>query len=498
MGSSADDSLGRTAGLAYGARVAERLLSCTLAGPVAGADAVGEAGSKECGSLVRIELRIRAGRIEEARYQAHGCPATLASASQVCGCVTGRSFLEAASVTHAGICHDLGLVSSKEYTATVALDALHEALTASLGSPGCEIGAQGRGGVLVGMSGGVDSAVAALLLQEQGFHVVGITLTLWNDPGVVGERSCCSPENVRRARRVAHSLGIPHLALDAAEPFYRDVVEYFVSEYAAGRTPNPCSKCNSRVRLGVLLATARQLGLERVATGHYARLTDSPPRLARGLDPLKDQSYVLAEVSHDILEHVMFPLGGMRKPDVRETAARAGLEGHSAPESQEICFVPDDDHRRFLRERLGVLPGEIVDLEGKVLGHHEGTYNFTIGQRKGMRVAAGEPRYVVGIEASQRRVIAGGARDAHVGIVRAEGLVWHRTVGEEPLEVQVRSAAAPLRASGITVAGGCLTVLLGMPAAGVATGQTVVVYEGDRVVVAGTITSTEPWAGADR
>jgi tRNA-specific 2-thiouridylase len=492
--------------------VAERLGSCTLAGPLAGADASGEAGSSDCGSLVRIQVRIRDGCIEEARYQAHGCPATLASASQVCTCVTGRSFLEAASVTHARICHDLGLVSSKEYTAAIALDALHGALTAALGSPGCEIGGgqvgsssvneavepPGRGGVLVGMSGGVDSAVAALLLREQGFQVVGVTLTLWNDPGVADERSCCSPENVRRARRVAHSLGIPHLALDAAETFYQDVVDYFVSEYAAGRTPNPCAKCNSRVRLGVLLAAARRLGLSQVATGHYARLSGSPPGLARGLDPLKDQSYVLAEVSPSILEHVMFPLGEMRKPEVRERAARAGLEGHSAPESQEICFVPDDDHRRFLRERLGPLPGEIVDLEGRVLGRHEGTYNFTIGQRKGLRVAAGDPRYVVGVDATERRVVAGAARDTQVGTVRAEGLVWHRTPGEKPLEVQVRSAAAPLPASGMTVNGDRLTVCLKTPAAGVAPGQTVVLYEAGQVVVAGTITSTERWAGADR
>jgi tRNA-specific 2-thiouridylase len=414
--------------------------------------------------------------------------------------VAGRSFLEAASVSQADICQELGLVLSKEYTAGVALDALHQALTAALGSPDCEVGPvaeEGRGGVLVGMSGGVDSAVAALLLKERGFSVVGITLTLWNDPGVAGERSCCSPENVGRARRVAHSLGIPHLALDAAQAFYHDVVEYFIAEYAAGRTPNPCAKCNSRVRLGVLLEAARRLGLSRVATGHYARMTGMPPRLARGVDPQKDQSYVLAEVSPAILEHVLFPLGEMRKPEVRERAARAGLEGHSAPESQEICFVPDDDHRRFLRERLGELPGDIVDTEGRILGRHEGTYNFTIGQRKGLRVAAGDPRYVVAIEAPHRRVVAGTARDAEIGAVSTTGLVWHRSPSGRPLTIQVRSAGAALPAGEMIVAGDDMTVSLREPAAGVAPGQTAVVYEAGNVVVAGTITSTKEWAVRD-
>ncbi len=501
-----------TAGLAYGTRVAERLRSCTLSGPLPGADVAGKAGNKDCGSLVRIELRLRAGSVAEARYQAHGCPATLASASQVCARVTGRSLLEAAAISEAEICRDLGLVHSKEYTAGVALDALHEALTAALSSRDREVGApqadaaeradieeaDGRGGVLVGMSGGVDSAVAALLLKEQGFRVVGVTLTLWNDPGIADERSCCSPENVRRARRVAHTLGIPHFALDAAQAFYEDVVEYFISEYAVGRTPNPCAKCNSRVRLGVLLDAAHRLGLSRVATGHYARLTGTPPRLARGVDPGKDQSYVLAEVSPAVIEHFLFPLGEMRKPEVRERAARAGLEGHSAPESQEICFVPDDDHRRFLHERLGELPGDIVDTEGRLLGSHEGTYNFTVGQRKGLRVAAGDPRYVVAIEASERRVVVGTAQEAEVVAVSAAGLVWHRRPSGTPFAIQVRSAGAALPAVEMRIVGDEMTIVLEESAAGVAPGQTAVVYEADEVLVAGAITSTMRSTRTDR
>ncbi len=458
-------------------------------------DATGEAGSLECGSLVRIELRLRDGLIVEARYQAHGCPATLAAASEVCALVTGRSFLEAASVSEQDVCGRLGLVPEKEYTAGIAIDALHDCLTTALGAPGCGAGPNlfaggSHAGVLVGMSGGVDSAVAALLLRAQGHSAVGITLRFWNDPRVADERSCCSPENVRRARRVAHSLGIPHVAVDAQGAFYEEVVKYFVSEYAAGRTPNPCAKCNSRVRLGLLVDVARTLGLSTVATGHYARLVGAPPRLARGVDENKDQSYVLAEVAPEILEHFMFPLGEMRKPEVRRLAAEAGIEGHSAPESQEICFVPDDDHRRFLRERLGDLPGDIVNTEGRVLGRHEGAYNYTIGQRKGLGIAAAEPLYVIAVEASERRVVIGTAAEGLVDTVRVCALTWHSDLQPGPLTIQVRSAGTALPTVGVEVADSCLSAYLSESASGVAAGQTAVVYQEDQVVVAGTIVAT--------
>ena len=528
MPSTSDDREALTPGLVYGTGVAARLRSCTFAGALPQPDASGEAGSLECGSLVRIELRITGGIIVDARYQAHGCPATLASASQLCADITGGPFLAAAALSQAAICGELGLVSAKEYTAGIALDALHAALTAALNSPGCEVaeavaapraatgatGAMGRAatarvagdvaatlgtpsaapGVLVGMSGGVDSAVAAFLLKRQGYGVVGITLTFWNDPGVADERSCCSPENVQRARRVAHSLGIPHVSVDAKDAFYAAVVQYFIAEYAAGRTPNPCAKCNSRVRLGLLAEVAARLGLDRVATGHYARLVGSPPRLARGVDETKDQSYILAEVAPEILEHLVFPLGGMRKPDVRRVAAEEGLEGHSAPESQEICFVPDDDHHRFLRERLGALPGDIVDTSGRVLGRHDGAYNYTIGQRRGLGIAAADPLYVVALDAESRRVIVGPAAEGLVGMVRVAGLVWHREPDAGPFSIQVRSSGTALPVADMVADELAAAVSLIAPARGVASGQTAVLYQGDRVVAAGTITQTEGWA----
>jgi tRNA-specific 2-thiouridylase len=346
--------------------------------------------------------------------------------------------------------------------------------------------AEGRG-VAVGMSGGVDSAVTALLLQEQGYRVVGVTLRLWSDPEVHDERACCSPETAERAKSVAHHLGVPHLVVDAVEEFRDKVVEYFVAEYARGRTPNPCAKCNSRLRFGLLMSVARRLGLEAVATGHYARLVGEPAVLARGVDSAKDQSYVLAEVSPDTLRQCIFPLGTMTKAEVRAVAARAGLAQRISPESQEICFVPNDDYRSFLRERIGERPGAVVDISGRPLGRHAGTYNFTIGQRKGLGIGFHEPLQVVALDAQQALVVVGPAGAGKVGSLELTDVTVHQAVMGGPVCVQLRSQGRPVAAR---VENG-QRVVLERPESGVAPGQTAVVYDRDRVVLAGTILSTE-------
>lgn len=353
------------------------------------------------------------------------------------------------------------------------------------GHPGPRV----SGGVLVGMSGGVDSSVAALLLKRAGYRVVGVTLHLWSDPFASGERTCCSPEAVQRAKSAANQLGIPHLTVDAREVFSDRVVSYFVQEYGAGRTPNPCAKCNARVRFQFMLELARRLGLERLATGHYARLLGDPPGLARGLDAGKDQSYVLAEVAPELLRDVLFPLGELEKPGVRALAAGAGLAGHSAAESQEICFIPDNDHVRFLAERLGERPGAIINDSGRPLGSHLGTYRFTIGQRKGLGLGQPHPLYVVGVNAVTGEVRVGERRELAVGTVHIEDVVGHRPFGGTPVKAQLRS-------SGVVVSAhlqGDRTIVLEEPAYGVAPGQTAVLYEGENVVLAGTIADTEPW-----
>ncbi|MFH0917452.1 MAG: tRNA 2-thiouridine(34) synthase MnmA [bacterium] len=491
-------------GAAYGERVAERLRSCVGAGRLEAADAVGEAGSAACRALVRVELAVGEGTLQEASYQAYGCPATLACASEVTMRAKGASVLQAAAISEREIGAALGLAPSKETSAELAVEALHAALGSAVSS-GLELSARDRTaderGVLVGMSGGVDSAVAAMLLQREGYRVVGATLKLWSDPASYDDRSCCSPVTVRRARRVAHGLGIPHLTVDASEAFRSQVVQYFVDEYGVGRTPNPCAKCNARVRLGLMVDLARRLGLTWIATGHYARLTGDPPFLTRGVDPGKDQSYVLAEVTPDILRRAIFPLGGMTKVEVRALAAQAGLEGHAAPESQEICFVPDDDHRRFLRERLGERPGSIVDRDGRVVGRHSGTYNFTIGQRKGLGIAAPEPRYVVAVDAGRCQVTIGEASESAVGTVRVGHLTRHRPGPIARGYVQLRSAgeAVPAHlgnggaAEAASSPGSEVPIALEEAARGVAPGQTAVLYDGEVVVLAGTIMSTARW-----
>jgi|WetSurMetagenome_2_1015567.scaffolds.fasta_scaffold25109_3 tRNA-uridine 2-sulfurtransferase len=343
-----------------------------------------------------------------------------------------------------------------------------------------------QAGVLVGMSGGVDSSVAAMLLQRAGYRVVGVTLRLWDDPGSAGERTCCSSDAVKRAAAVAAGLGMPHFTVDARELFEKRVVDYFVEEHAGGRTPNPCMKCNARVRFGFMLELAGRLGLGSIATGHYARLTGEPLGLARGVDHCKDQSYVLAEVAPELLRRVLFPLGGLRKPDVRRMAAEAGLAGASQPESQEICFIPDDDHRRFLATRLGDMPGVIVDAAGREVGAHRGVYNFTIGQRRGLRVAGRDASYVLALDAAHRLVTIGDRSDLGVNGLRLAEVVWHRPSTGAETTVQFRS-------SGGRVAGRLTDtsqVVFDEPAMGVAPGQTAVIYEGDTVVAAGTIVET--------
>jgi tRNA-specific 2-thiouridylase len=485
-------------GSLYGGKVADSLADRSSVGRLESPSGVGQAGSTACGALVRVEVALADGILVDAKYQAYGCPATLACAAATVERARGMAILGAAGVGSVELAASLELAADKISCAETAIDALHNALGAAVMS-GVSSGEPVKEGdpigVLVGMSGGVDSAVAALLLQKQGYRVVGVTLGLWNDPHSGGERSCCSPETVRRARRVAHSLGIPHITIDASQIFNQSVVSYFVEEYEGGRTPNPCAKCNSRVRFGLMLEVAKWLGLSWVATGHYARLFGDDRVLSRGVDELKDQSYVLAEVDPAVLRRALFPLGSMTKREVRGLAAEAGLEGHAAPESQEICFVADDDHRRFLRERLGARPGQVVDRAGNRLAEHLGTYNFTIGQRKGLGIPSEGPLYVVEIDAGRAEVVVGAADDLDVCEVTIGTLTWHQPLSLGPLFLQVRSSGAPLSAhagrdASASATVDLVTVVVDRPARAVALGQTAVVYRDELVVCAGTILAT--------
>ena len=351
--------------------------------------------------------------------------------------------------------------------------------------------------VLVAMSGGVDSSVAAARMVDAGHDVVGVHLALSSAPGTLrtGSRGCCSKEDAGDARRVADVLGIPFYVWDFADRFKEDVIDDFVDSYARGETPNPCVRCNERIKFSALASRALALGFDALATGHYARLSEG--RLRRAVDTDKDQSYVLAVLTADQLAHAMFPIGDTPKARIRHEAAQRGLAVAQKADSHDICFIPSGDTQAFLGARIGVRRGSVVDSSGAVLAEHDGVHGFTIGQRKGLGIAGpgpdGRPRYVTGIDAATATVQVGDVADLDVHTLFGEAPVFTSGVaprGPLECEVQVRAhggitgAVAELR-------GGELVVELRSPLRGVAPGQTAVLYRrdpaGDEVLGSATI-----------
>ncbi len=356
--------------------------------------------------------------------------------------------------------------------------------------------------VLAALSGGVDSSVAAARMIDAGHQVTGVHLALSRTPETArnGSRGCCSREDAHDARRVADRLGIPFYVWDVADRFADDVVADFVAEYAAGRTPNPCLRCNERIKFSAVLDRALALGFDAVCTGHYARLDSSdgrtPPTLHRAVDPAKDQSYVLGVLTPEQLRHSLFPLGDDLKETVRLEAQQRGLSVATKPDSHDICFIPDGDTAGFLRDRLGSAPGPIVDaLTGDTLGTHDGTYAFTIGQRRGLSIdqpaADGRPRYVLSIEPLARTVTVGPQDALATSRLRTRPPTWCGEPPEQPLRclAQYRAHGHPVGCEVSHDADGT-DVIFGEPQTGVAAGQTVVFYDGDRVVGSATIAAT--------
>ncbi|MGY1722464.1 tRNA 2-thiouridine(34) synthase MnmA [Blastococcus sp. SYSU DS0533] len=338
--------------------------------------------------------------------------------------------------------------------------------------------------MLAAMSGGVDSAVAAALAVDAGHDVTGVHLALSPDRQTLrsGARGCCSVEDAHDARRVADELGIPFYVWDLAERFTEDVVDDFVAEYAAGRTPNPCLRCNEKIKFSAVLDRARALGFDAVVTGHHARLADG--ELRRSVDAAKDQSYVLGVLTAGQLAAAVFPLGGMTKDRVREIAAERGFGVAAKPDSHDICFIPDGDTRGFLARRLGSRPGPVVDAAtGATVGEHGGTYGFTVGQRRGLGVSAGDsrPRYVLGIEPVTRTVTIGTADLAGVACVVTAAPTWTGVPPALPFraEVQLRAHGTPVPCEVTRDDGGGLRILLDEEQRGVAAGQSAVLYAPD-------------------
>ncbi|WP_203566930.1 tRNA 2-thiouridine(34) synthase MnmA [Aestuariimicrobium ganziense] len=352
--------------------------------------------------------------------------------------------------------------------------------------------------VLAAMSGGVDSAVTAARLVADGHEVSGVHLALSKNPQSYrsGARGCCSLEDSHDARRVADRLGIPFYVWDLSEDFRRDVVDDFLAEYAAGRTPNPCLRCNEAIKFAAVLDRGRALGFDAVATGHYARRVKGPQgwELHRAADPAKDQSYVLGVLTTAQLEHALFPLGDSLKSQVREEAAALGLGVAKKPDSHDICFIPDGDTAGYLTRHLGTRPGDVVDERGEVVGQHTGHHQFTIGQRRGLHLgvpsADGEPRYVLQIEPVHNRVTVG-SRD-RLAVDRIEGIrttrlsTDHRGRWRGTAQVRAHGEAMP---AWVELDDERLLVELDEPAAGIAPGQACVVHDGDRVVGSATISS---------
>ena len=351
-----------------------------------------------------------------------------------------------------------------------------------------------RGRVVVAMSGGVDSSVAALLLAQAGYDVIGVTLRLWTvdrPHAAPMSRSCCSVEDIDDARRVCQAIGVPHYVVNAEREFRARVVDYFFAEYERGRTPHPCIACNDRIKFDFLLERSLQLGADAVATGHYARIdeSDGAYRLLRAVDPRKDQSYVLFGLGQEQLSRLLFPVGNLPKDEIRRLAAEAGLPVAAKPDSQEICFVPQGDYRELLSRWMQPAPGEIVDLDGRVLGTHPGVGFFTVGQRRGLGITTSEPRYVVDIDAATRRVVVGPEEALYAGGLRASRVNWIADAPPRtPIDVDVKSRYKSQETPATLYPGdGTVEVRFHEPQRAITPGQAVVFYDGEAVLGGGFI-----------
>jgi tRNA-specific 2-thiouridylase len=453
----------------------------------------GAAGGAACGDLSRLSLEIVGGRVETVTFGAEGCGATRAATAAVAEMVEGAPVLDAARIGTDEVDEAIGgLTPAKRHAAQLAADALHRALARAAASD-LSLAEPSADRVLVAMSGGVDSAVAALLEAERGAEVVGVTLKLWADPATDGAKACCSPEAVLGARSLAHSLGIPHLTLDLEEEFRKRVVAGFLSGYAAGTTPNPCIVCNGEVRIAAMVDLAERLGATHLVTGHYARIVDDGQGslLTAAADEAKDQSYMLAALPPALLGRVRFPLTELTKPEVREIAARHGLAVAKKPESQDLCFLAGQGKAEFLRRHggLGNSQGDLVDRGGRRDGRHRGHHHFTVGQRRGIGGGAAEPMYVLATDAATNTVTVGPRRELMAQTVRLRDAVLHRD-GAVVDGVRLRYRARPVPAA-VTATGtglhAALEVLLAEEFAGVSPGQTAVLLCGDAIVGHGRI-----------
>jgi tRNA-specific 2-thiouridylase len=450
---------------------------------VAGGHA-GSAGGSICGDVVRIDVRVEGETVADAGFDASGCGALTAAASACVELVRRQPLLAAARVGSADVAGELGgLSAGKLHAADLAADALARALGAAAVAQARLAPHSER--VLVAMSGGVDSAVAALLIRATHPEVAAVTLELWRDAENDAEGSCCSASAVRSARALAHRMGIAHLTVDLRDAFRAGVVQPWLDDHAAGLTPNPCVRCNGSVRLDAMVDLATSLGAAALATGHYARVTGDG-LLRAAADPAKDQSYMLAGLAPATIARLRFPLGELTKDRVRVIAAEHGLPVAAKPDSQDLCFLAGTGRARFLERHGGIgdRPGAIVDRRGNVLGRHRGAHRFTVGQRRGLEVGgADEPLYVLRTDIDTATVTVGTRAELATRTVRLRDVTLHRGAqAVDSVKLRYRAPAVPCALEGDTLA-------LAEPFEGVAPGQAAVLLRGDTVVGSGTIRS---------
>ncbi|CAB4864730.1 unannotated protein [freshwater metagenome] len=443
------------------------------------------AGGSACGDVVRFHLAVRGANVVDAGFDAEGCGATCAAASAAVELVRGRPVLDAARVGTHQIAQALGGLSpGKLHAAELAADALAGALGAAAHHAAALAPPADGQRLLVAMSGGVDSAVAALLARSEGAEVVAVTLELWRDADNDAQGSCCSAVAVRRARSLAHQLGIAHLTLDLRDAFRAGVVDPWIAGHAAGFTPNPCVRCNGEVRIDAMIAMADRLGAAALVTGHYARVGEDG-LLRAAADAAKDQSYMLAALEPSSLERLRFPLGALTKDRVRELAAEAGLAVARQPDSQDLCFLAGTTREAFLARHGGVdaRPGRLVDAGGSTIGRHRGAHGYTVGQRRGLGSGGGtgDPLYVIATDVAENTVTVGTRQRLLTSQVRVSGVRLHRPA-EEVTAARLRYHAEPVAC---TLVGEMLE--LHEPVWGIAPGQTAVLLEGDRVLGCATI-----------
>src|SRR3954451_2554872 len=440
----------------------------------------GVAGGAACGDVVHLRVAVAGDRVSDAGFEASGCGATIAAASATVELVAGAPLLDAARVNSAAIAAALGgLSAGKLHAADLAADALHRALGAAARADAHLDRRPDR--TLVAMSGGVDSAVAALVAEDE---PVAVTLELWRDPENDGERSCCSADAVRHARALGHRMGLAHFTLDLRDEFRAGVVEPWLAAHGDGLTPNPCVGCNGHIRLDAMLAFADRLGAATLTTGHYARRTDDG-LLRQAAESAKDQSYMLAALSRRTLERLRFPLGDMpSKAEVRAIAKRHGLPVASKADSQDLCFLAGTGRARFLARHGGLRerPGDIVDRSGRRLGRHRGHHHFTVGQRRGLGIGGeDEPLYVLATDARANTVTVGPRTALATTTVRLRGLRRHTDAAEvDAVKLRYRAPAVACTLEGETLN-------LAEPVHGVAPGQIACLLRGDVGVGCATI-----------